>query len=68
MQESSDGIAEALGVDSSLLISLGNIHKRHREAELEVERLKKAMDAAVSVLNLTTTELEETRKRVKEAI
>jgi hypothetical protein len=63
-----ENIASALGVDSTLIISLGRVNKRHREAELEVARLRRAMDEAVSTLRLTTTELEETRKRVKDAI
>ena len=63
-----DNIASALGVDSTLIISLGSVNKRHREAELEVARLRRAMDEAVSTLRITATELEETRKRVKDAI
>ena len=63
-----DTIAEALGIDASLIASLGNAHKRHRDAEAEVARLKRAYDEASHTLRVAFTELDAIRSRVKGSI
>ena len=68
VESAADGVADALGVDSMLLATLGNAFKRHRDAEFEVERLKRAMDDAAYRLREAETDLEKARISVKNAI